>query len=602
VSHPQKERMDGNAVNDDNYQLLRETSGASSIEEKEEVPPYSFKYETYYFFSKGIPLMLSATLEWGVPPWAALAFAGHTHNSSQLQSALGYSRVFYNITTLMTLFSAITYFSTVIPGAIGAGRKDRVRKYFQTSVVLVTLFWIPIAILQLFAGNIMFAVGVPKDISNLVGIYTKFMIPVGWMLMMECHLEITFINLGYEKCAAFNSVLTGLGVDVACTYFFVYKWEWGIEGVALAQMVVKGSRILVWIVLMYYFNLNKYFYGSKEKRNRMKKRKNLHIGSSPLQSLITENHHHHDGGDKKSGGVERGNEEEEEEEEEEDEAFFTLKEFRIFVKTAIPTLGTYFTGWLIFELQIICLGHIAEIPTAAVAAGAIWVQTESTLAAVQRGWILVTSMRTIKLMGTNDPVSAKKAYAVMCILSFVLVSLTNVPLLFFKNDVSILISNDRDVQKWLNQILWVLAVHQSTRICSINSGALYIAIERGGTQVLQNIVSFYIIASPIAGIAALTNLITKDIAIKMMFCVATTSVAQFIIGCWAFLDMGCRQDWIQGCQLITDRANNDRLKKEMLSRQNSRVDEEEGEGQKEDHTDIFVLHSPLSSPMLRSRS
>ena len=128
VSHPQKERMDGNAVNDDNYQLLRETSGASSIEEKEEVPPYSFKYETYYFFSKGIPLMLSATLEWGVPPWAALAFAGHTHNSSQLQSALGYSRVFYNITTLMTLFSAITYFSTVIPGAIGAGRKDRVRK------------------------------------------------------------------------------------------------------------------------------------------------------------------------------------------------------------------------------------------------------------------------------------------------------------------------------------------------------------------------------------------------------------------------------------------------------------------------------------------
>ena len=41
---------------------------------------------------------------------------------------------------------------------------------------------------------------------------------------------------------------------------------------------------------------------------------------------------------------------------------------------------------------------------------------------------------------------------------------------------------------------------------------------------------------------------------------------------------------------------------EMLSRQNSRVDEEEGEGQKEDHTDIFVFHSPLSSPMLRSRS
>ena len=62
-------------------------------------PPYSVRNELRYFFKKGLPLGLSATLEWGVPPLVAMVFAGHVdENSDQLQTALGFGRVFYNCT------------------------------------------------------------------------------------------------------------------------------------------------------------------------------------------------------------------------------------------------------------------------------------------------------------------------------------------------------------------------------------------------------------------------------------------------------------------------------------------------------------------------
>ena len=168
-------------------------------------------------------------------------------------------------------------------------------------------------------------------------------------------------------------------------------------------------------------------------------------------------------------------------------------------------------------------------------------------------------MRTLKLMGKNDPDGAKRAFTALCVLSFLLVGLTNVPLLLYSKDIGIAVSNDVDVRFWLDKIIWVLALHTQTRICSINGGALYIPMEKGKLTVIQNIVSFYCIAAPLAAVAALTNLVTTDVGTKMIFCVAATAVAQLFVAVWSFADMGCRQDWEKACLMIHERANNDRL-------------------------------------------
>lgn len=58
-------------------------------------PPYSLRNEIKYFFGKGLPLGAASLLDWGIPPLMTMFWSGHVRDSADLQSALGYSRVFW---------------------------------------------------------------------------------------------------------------------------------------------------------------------------------------------------------------------------------------------------------------------------------------------------------------------------------------------------------------------------------------------------------------------------------------------------------------------------------------------------------------------------
>ena len=68
-------------------------------------------------------------------------------------------------------------------------------------------------------------------------------------------------------------------------------------------------------------------------------------------------------------------------------------EFWSFVRLGVPQLVGNYMGWFVFELQLIFIAKINIINKAALAASAIWVQTESTFAAIQSGWINATRIR-----------------------------------------------------------------------------------------------------------------------------------------------------------------------------------------------------------------
>ena len=202
------------------------------------------------------------------------------------------------------------------------------------------------------------------------------------------------------------------------------------------------------------------------------------------------------------------------------------------------------------------MANISHISKPALAAGAIWIQMESTLAAVQQGWLQTTSMRTLVLLGKVDP-GAAKSFTVMCSLSALLVALTNVPLLIWSARLSALVSNDPEVQSYFSQIAWVLVIHTQTRILSINAGCLFVPIGRGTVSVVINFVSFYVVATPIVGVLALSDLVTESVATKMKLCVCGTSMAQVPIALIGFGYLA-RLDWIATAQLINNRANSDK--------------------------------------------
>lgn len=476
------------------------------------MPPYSLAYELHFFFAKGLPLGLAAVLSWGVPPLLAMLFAGHTRSSAHLQAALGYGRVWFNCTMLMPTFGLGAYFNSVVPGCIGAGREERIPWYLRRSMLLTTICMLPIYALQFSAGQVMYALGVPGDYIPDISVFCQIMVVNGVLISFSSHLDCVCVNSGYAKCSTLNSLITGLGVDVFCNYTFVFHLGWGVTGAALAQIVVQASRIAVWLACMGHFKIIR-----------------------------------------KTFSAPRGS-----------ERLFSKKELREFFRLGLPMILVFFSGWFIFEFQIMAITDIQGISKDALAAGAVWVQVESSLAAAQDGWIRSTSMRMLNLLGKQDR-GAAKAFMVLNALSLAVVVLSNVPFLILQESIARLLSNDTEVQRWLYKLLWVLVPHTVTRILSINFSVFYIPLGRGLFGSLQTFISFYGIAAPIACVVALTNVVTTVELPKMVACVGLSSIAQLASACISAVWLW-RLDWFEAGRIIKDRANMDREGDSALER------------------------------------
>ena len=72
---------------------------------------------------------------------------------------------------------------------------------------------------------------------------------------------------------------------------------------------------------------------------------------------------------------------------------FSKVEFWSFVRLGVPQLVGNYMGWLIFELQLIFIAKIKIMNKKGLAASAVWVQSESTFAAIQSGWINACRIR-----------------------------------------------------------------------------------------------------------------------------------------------------------------------------------------------------------------
>lgn len=466
--------------------------------------PYSPANELRYFFSKGMPLGFAAFFEWGAPPWLTMFMAGQTPDSETLQAALGYGRVFYNCIVFMMLFGFSNYIGTVVPGCVGAARKDRIGGYLQRGALLTSLAMLPFLAMQFAASAILQATSVPADIADQAGTYCRLMVVTASFMIFDLHLTTVAVNLGFARAAAVNSFVTGVAVDVGGNYLFVYRWGWGVHGAALAQMCVKFSRVVVFVFILC-------IYGE----------------ARPL--------------------LERGK-----------EALLCRSELRLFATLSVPMIISNFSSWFVFELQIMGLANIANISKPALAAGAIWVQCESTIASIQTGWILSTRIRTLNLLGNRDP-GATRSFAILCVLSTAFVAVINIPLLLFPDQVSQAVSNEADVQQWFSDALWVLVLHSQTRVISLNASSLFISMGRSTFGVLLNFVSFYCVAAPISAVVALTDLVTDSVRWKIVACVGTTSIAQSLVSVVAYGYLAS-MDWRQVSKLIADRANNDRLR------------------------------------------
>lgn len=485
-------------------QIGRELTRVATVD-----APHSVENEVRFFLKMGIPLSLSALLNWGLPSVVGMVFAGHTDDSAHLQAAVGYGRVWFNVTVMVPTISLMQYCWTMLPSCIGAKRQDRVNGFLCRSVVMTILFMSPMWALQFVSGRILQAASVPADIAAECQTYNIIMIITNMCQICGMHMETLVTNWGYAKSTTVVSFSKG-SLQVLCSYIFIYRLQWGMVGNALGGILVETGGILIYGIVILAFGLW-----------RSRKRTDGVVASQDAEN----------------------------------QPFLSCKDVREYFSLTAPSLFTNLGGWMVFEFQMLALANIRDIPPDALAAGAAWVQLEGMLAASQQGWLTSCGMRSVSLLGKEDP-GASKAYAMFQCMASSVVALTNVLLFLARHSLCKLLSNDDAVQGWLEQIFWVLIIHSQSRVCSASGASLFIPAGKGSFQTFWTFFSFYVVASPIAGVVAMTDLVTDSIANKMFACVGLSSIAQ-ILQAFVFYTALCRMDWQQVAATIRERVNND---------------------------------------------
>ena len=108
----------------------------------------------------------------------------------------------------------------------------------------------------------------------------------------------------------------------------------------------------------------------------------------------------------------------------------------------------------------------------------------------------------------------------------------------------------------LRQLVWVLVVHSQTRIVDQICGSMLVPIGWGRLGVSITFVSFWLVAAPIAVVAALTDMLATTLLARVKFCVACTSIAQALNAlCYGILLL--RLDWAAAAKVVSSVANND---------------------------------------------
>ena len=474
-----------------------------------EEPPYSLTNELRYFFTVGMPLCASQILKLGVPPFCTMIIAGHTSDSASLQASLGFARTLYNTVVMMPLMALCSYFATVLPGCLGAGRLDRIPRYFWRSILMTSVFILPAVTVLIYAEPVMLAVGVPRVNAVAVGVYARLMIATCWLQLLDNHLEALFINFKYVRLATLNALLSGVGINVGCSYLFVMHLELGMKGAALAQLAAFAARVLLWMAMLLGCGLT---------RTALLPPK----GSGRTDPLVS------------------------------------LAETCVYFGQAAPQYGSMMAGWLIFELQVVLLTNIPNVTLPMRSAGSVWINCEGTMAAIQSGWIQVARMRALKLMGRRDP-GASRSFAVLLLLATAVVTLVNVPLLTDAGGAALsrLLSNDPAVVHWFRGLVWVLIVHTQTRIVDLTCASILVPMGWARTRLAVIFTSFWLVGAPISIVGALTDALTTHMLTKLQLCMLCAVIGQTINAvCYGGLLL--QLDWGKAAHVIAARANTDR--------------------------------------------
>lgn len=466
--------------------------------------------------------------------------------------------VYARVTMLMPAVAMKLYLSIAISNVVAAKRQDRFPHYFRRSIVLSTMCLLPLYVLQAVSGNIMESIGVSEDIAKLITPYCTIMVAMNQIKTLNMPVEVIIVNLGYTKSLVWNSLLSGLLVQIFMSYYLISVKEMGVVGAALAEICAQSMRLLYWAVMTHYFDLWNCFFGS--------------IGPDSL-------------------------------------SLFDTGEMRLFVSLAVPRMLSFVATWICpNDLIILFLVNISGIPESLETATLIMLTVHHLENAALNGFTTAIRIRVLNLLGLSKtcsyPVDARRSFRFNVKLTVIANAFLNLVAFCLVIPTSRIISNDEDVRSWYQKLGWLYLF----RCISTNSTAHVVdmfltPLKYGHQEVAIGGLSYFLVGLPCTILATLTNVFTTSLQWKVLnmflFSQVVPTTTRTIIF-YAF--MVYFLNWSASATTMRDRAMSDRRPSLALV---EKIDSDVEEGTRGDEFEIatdskagsLCMSSALENPL-----
>ena len=176
-----------------------------------------------------------------------LIFVGHSNNS-QMIAAVGLGNALLDIMGLSIIIGMNGALNTLSSQSAGAQRIDMCQTYLKRGKVVLTMCFVPIAILLTQSERILLMAGQDKAVARYAAQYIMAYLP-GLYLMGMIDIQRRFLNTLKEYTNVMIIQVTAVFFHIASSWLFVDHLQYGIVGTGLAAV---STNAFVYFVLCYY--------------------------------------------------------------------------------------------------------------------------------------------------------------------------------------------------------------------------------------------------------------------------------------------------------------------------------------------------------------
>ena len=191
-----------------------------------------------------------------LPGIVSIVLVGHLgHEKRQIfMDATSMSTVLMNLTGMATGIGMTTAMDTLCSQAYGAQETQRIGIYLQTGIIILSVAYLGVFLVNFYSGEILIMLGQPHEVSEMAGLFSRFLLPgIPFIYLYELLRKILQAN--NIVIPMLQIALVANVINVVLGYYLVYYTSWGFLGAAIARTVCNVACPVLLLPYMYWIGV-----------------------------------------------------------------------------------------------------------------------------------------------------------------------------------------------------------------------------------------------------------------------------------------------------------------------------------------------------------